>query len=431
MSNRAGSAANSSAVDARADQRQREVADHLRRRRHLHQPAEHAVGGGVVRPRPPRTGPPARARWPAGAGSTAGRRGSRGDTPARSAQGQRRDSKGAYTFRSASQYGSSSQTAASDSPVSYSVCAAAATIARQRGLAGGARQRRARRRRRRRRPPATPPGRWPAVRRGCRGCARAPAGRSRLRSAVTRVAAAGGAQQPGHVLDRQHVRAGVDDLLGQLQVVVEGVEVLAGIGQVTGVAHRDFGDRRTGFAHRVDRRTHRLDVVERVEDAEDVDAGRGGLVDERLGDQLRVRACSRRCCARAAASAGRCWAPPRAVRPAAPTGPPSGTEAPHRKSRRPSIRSTTAAASSGRCRRATIEQAVGAHPRRQQRLMRVAERGVGDADGLGLAQPRRESLRAQLDQPLLATRRRRRRRGRSAGSLSCGYTVDGRGRAAG
>ena len=35
---------------------------------------------------------------------------------------------GAYTFRSASQYGSRSHTADSDSPVSYSVCAAAATI---------------------------------------------------------------------------------------------------------------------------------------------------------------------------------------------------------------------------------------------------------------------------------------------------------------
>src|SRR5271166_1779987 len=38
------------------------------------------------------------------------------------------DSKGTYTFRSASQYGSRSQTALSESPVSYSVCAAAATI---------------------------------------------------------------------------------------------------------------------------------------------------------------------------------------------------------------------------------------------------------------------------------------------------------------
>src|SRR5699024_8412493 len=33
-------------------------------------------------------------------------------------------------------------------------------------------------------------------------------------------------QQTGHVLDGQHMGAGVDDLLGQAQVVVEGVELL-------------------------------------------------------------------------------------------------------------------------------------------------------------------------------------------------------------
>ena len=48
MSNRAGSAANSSALTPAPDQRQRQVADHLRRRRHLHQPAQHPVGAGVV-----------------------------------------------------------------------------------------------------------------------------------------------------------------------------------------------------------------------------------------------------------------------------------------------------------------------------------------------------------------------------------------------
>ena len=81
------------------------------------------------------------------------------------------------------------------------------------------------------------------------------------------------AQQPGHVLDRQHVRAGVDDLLGQPQVVVERVEPLGRVGQVAGVAERDLGDRRAGVADGVDRRAHLLDVVERVEDPEDVDAG--------------------------------------------------------------------------------------------------------------------------------------------------------------
>ena len=96
-------------------------------------------------------------------------------------------------------------------------------------------------------------------------------------------------QQPGHVLDRQHMRARIDDLLGQLQVIVQRVKVLAGVGQVTGVAHRDFGYRRACFAHGVDRRTHRLDVVQRVEDPVDVDPGRRRLVDERLRDRLWIR----------------------------------------------------------------------------------------------------------------------------------------------
>lgn len=38
-----------------------------------------------------------------------------------------------------------------------------------------------------------------------------------------------GPQQPGHVLYAQNVAAGIDQLLGQPQVVVEGVEFLAGI----------------------------------------------------------------------------------------------------------------------------------------------------------------------------------------------------------
>ena len=220
----------------------------------------------------------------------------------------------------------------------------------QRGLAGGAGQRGGGTVDRAGTRPATPTDRWPAARRECHGCAHAPAGRTALRSAPTRAGGRLRPQQPGHVLDRQHVRAGVDDLLGELQVIVQRVQVLAGIGQITGVAHRDFGYRRACFAHRVDRGTHRLDVVQRVEDAVDVDSGGRRLVDERLRDRAPGTGCSRRCCAPAAASAGRCWAPPPAAQPAAPTGLPSKTEAPHRKSPHPSIRSTTAAVSSWRCR---------------------------------------------------------------------------------
>ena len=213
-------------------------------------------------------------------------------------------------------------------------------------------------------------------------------------------------QQPGHVLDRQHVRTGVDDLLGQFQVVVQRVQVLAGIGQITRVAHRDFGYRRARFAYRVDRGAHRLDVVQRVEDPVDVDSGGRRLVDERLRDELRVRGVAD------------------GVAPAqqhlqADVGhrlPQRSQPLPRvflQKPKRHIVSRATPALDRQQLRRHPCDvgrhhqQAVGAHPRRQQRLVRIAEGGVGDADGLGFAHPPREAFRTHLGQQLLATRRRR------------------------
>ena len=127
------------------------------------------------------------------------------------------------------------------------------------------------------------------------------------------------------------------------EVVVERVELLARVGQVAGVAERDLGDGGPGRAHGLDRRPHLLDVVERVEDPEHVDPGLGGLLRRTPPSPRSGTACSRPCCGRAAASAGRCWAPPGAARPAAPTGPRPGSAAPRRTSHRPRPRATTAA----------------------------------------------------------------------------------------
>ena len=52
------------------------------------------------------------------------------------------------------------------------------------------------------------------------------------------------------------MRAGLDDLLGQPQVVVERVQLLGRVGQVAGVAQRDLGHRRPGGPDRVDGRAH-------------------------------------------------------------------------------------------------------------------------------------------------------------------------------
>ena len=96
-----------------------------------------------------------------------------------------------------------------------------------------------------------------------------------------------GPQQPGHVLDAQHVAAGADKALGQGEVVVEGVEALGRVGQVAGVAERPLGQL-ARLEGRLDGRAHLLHVVEGVEDPEDVDAGAGRLGHEGGGHPVGV-----------------------------------------------------------------------------------------------------------------------------------------------
>ena len=71
-----------------------------------------------------------------------------------------------------------------------------------------------------------------------------------------------------------------DDLLRHPQVVVEGVEVLFRRVQVGGVAQGYLSNRRVCLQHRLDRGPHLLDVVQRVENPEDVDADLGRLRDK-------------------------------------------------------------------------------------------------------------------------------------------------------
>ena len=84
-----------------------------------------------------------------------------------------------------------------------------------------------------------------------------------------------GRQQPGHVLHRQHVGAGVHQLLGEVH------EVLRRMNRADGVRHR----RLQGLAGALDRvhgGFHVADVVHGVEYAEDVDAVLCGLLHEGL-----------------------------------------------------------------------------------------------------------------------------------------------------
>ncbi len=213
------------------------------------------------------------------------------------------------------------------------------------------------------------------------------------------------AQQARHVLDGQHVGAGVDDLLGQAEVVVQGVEPLGRVEQVGGVAEGDLGHGGPGGTDGVDGRAHLGDVVEGVEDAEHVDPGAGGLLDEGLGDARRVG---------------------RVADGVAPAQQHLQAEVGHRLAQRgqpvpgvlaeeaqrdvvggpaPALDAQQLRHGPGHV-RGHGQQVGGAHAGGQQRLVGVPERGVGDAgDGAG-AQVRGEALGAQLEQALPGAGRR-------------------------
>ena len=82
--------------------------------------------------------------------------------------------------------------------------------------------------------------------------------------------------------------AGIDEFLGNTQVVVEGVQIFAGVRHIAGVTQRAFGDCADldgGF----DGRAHLFDVVERVEHPEDVDTGAVRFGHEGAGNHIGIR----------------------------------------------------------------------------------------------------------------------------------------------
>mmetsp|Transcript_63831 Transcript_63831/g.198114 ORF Transcript_63831/g.198114 Transcript_63831/m.198114 type:complete len:465 (-) Transcript_63831:2050-3444(-) len=80
-----------------------------------------------------------------------------------------------------------------------------------------------------------------------------------------------GLQQPGHVLDCDHVRTRCHALLAKVMVVVQRVDLLVFREEVACETHRDLGD----FVHRahcLDGHLHLLNVVETIENPVDVHA---------------------------------------------------------------------------------------------------------------------------------------------------------------
>ena len=206
-------------------------------------------------------------------------------------------------------------------------------------------------------------------------------------------------QQAGHVLDRQDVGARVHDLLGQAEVVVQGVETLGGVEQVRGVAERDLGDRGPGLPDGVDRRTHLTHVVQGVEDAEDVDPGPGGLLHEGLRHPRRVRRVADRVAPaqqHLQAQVGHRLAQRREPVPRVLA---QETEGDVVGRAAPALDAQQLRHAAGQV-RGDGQQVGGADPGGQQRLVRVPERGVGDLGHGARAQVGRESLRPELEQAL-------------------------------
>ncbi len=94
-------------------------------------------------------------------------------------------------------------------------------------------------------------------------------------------------EQTGHVLDADDVGAGLLQLVRQTDVIFEVVFGAVGIEDVAGVADGAFAEL-ARLAHRLHGDAHVLHPVEAIEDAEEIDAGMGGLAHEEPDDVVGV-----------------------------------------------------------------------------------------------------------------------------------------------
>ncbi len=296
-----GCCSKSAGVGVRRREGEREVADHLRRRRDLRRAAEDAVGRGVpvldlleLVAEAQRDGLLAEVRsWPPGISWWYTRPVGPG-RPASNGPVER--------ARTASQYGSRSLTACEAPARCRARCGRARRRARtadgwlrragHRG-AGGVHRVRAR------------------AARGEQGGELAAGGvvRVHVHRQVEPLAQGGDellggarAQQARHVLDREDVRSRRRRSARPAAGSSPGCRASRPGRAGRPCSRRDLGDRRALGEHRVDRRAASVDVVERVEDAEDVDARSPSPRGRTRRSTSVVRACSRRCCGRAAAS---------------------------------------------------------------------------------------------------------------------------------
>ena len=201
------------------------------------------------------------------------------------------------------------------------------------------------------------------------------------------------------------------DLLGQVDVVLEVVLGPLRIGDVARVADRRLDDL-AALLGRLDRHLHAVDVVERVEDPEHVDAGGGRLLDERHHDVVRVVGVADGVGAAQQHLEHHVRDKLAQLVQAQPRDPPRGTGRRRRRWRRPTSRSRTARSRCGRsrgrpsrCRRcaAASPAATGARRARWCRSAARADRRAACA---------RSARAPAAPAPAWSRRRRRARHGR-------------------
>jgi hypothetical protein len=201
------------------------------------------------------------------------------------------------------------------------------------------------------------------------------------------------ARQSGHVLDAQHMHASLLQLARDADVVLE-VVLAARVEEVGGVADRALAQR-AGLDHRVDRHAHVLDPVQRVEYPEDVDAVLGRLAHEEAHHVVRVVGVADRVRSaqqhlqhgvRHRAAQTRQARPGIFLEEAHRDVEGGAAPALHREQPRQQPRVV----------RRHAQHVDAAHAGREQRLVRIAHRGVGEQHPLLVQHPARELLRAQL-----------------------------------
>ena len=152
------------------------------------------------------------------------------------------------------------------------------------------------------------------------------------------------------------------------------------------------------FLHRFHRDLQIRQIIERIEDAENIHAGRSGVLDESGDDIVRIIRIADRIRAAEKHLETDVRNAPRAAGAGVPTDLPAENASRCRTSRRPTSPARTARVERTeptRQRRSTRQHVVGAHARGHQRLMRVAKSRVGDEQPLLLQRPFGKFLRAQ------------------------------------